>query len=132
METSVAAVLSRMGHWENLDMGSEWFSAGQDLAEHDTTAASKAYIWAGVCYKTYDDAWHANGSSRWDPDGSAEITQANEALAQLYTVPAVTAALPEWVGILLEGVVPVSSDVPENQLFLSKLAKVATGIRALS
>ncbi len=132
METSVAAVLSRMGHWENLDMGSDWMEAGQDLAAHDTTAASKAFIWARLCYQTYDDAWHATGSSRWDPDGSAEITQANEALAQLYTVPAVTATCRNGSAVLLDGVVPASSEAPEDQPFLTKLAKIATDIRALS
>jgi hypothetical protein len=132
METSVAAVLSRMGHWKNLDMGFEWFQAGKDLETHDTTAASKAYIWARLCYQNYDDAWHANPSSRWDPDGGAEISEAHAALTNLYTLPAATATLPEWVGILLEGVVPASSEAPEDQPFLTKLAKIATDIRALS
>jgi len=132
METSVAAVLNRMGHWAVLDMGSEWFKAGQALAAHDTAAAAKAFVWAGICYQHYNDAWRASNASRWDPDGSDEIAEANVALTGLYTVPAVTAVLPEWAGILLEGVVPASSDACEDQPFLSELAKIATEIRALS
>jgi hypothetical protein len=135
LETSVNAILSRLGHWAALDFGSDWFEAGQALGERDTAAASKAFVWARFCYERYNMAWRSSAASRWDPDGQDDIDAVDAALAELNAGSAVSADLPAWAADLLQGTVPGPSDSAaseEETPSLLKLAEIAAKIRALA
>lgn len=124
--------MSRLDHWAALSIGSKWFEAGKTLAEHDTAAASQAFIWARFCYSQYQQAWENSSASRWDPDALDDIAAVDAALAQLYAAPALTEQLPAWATELLKGIVPQATDLPDDPAFLLGLKKIATEFNALT
>jgi hypothetical protein len=102
-DTEWAALFRDAGHWVFYELAMKWRGAGEALTASCPDAARRAFAWSIYYFDGYNREWTAHlPASRWDPDGTLELVEAQE-LSDALAAGGGAAALPGWVESLLAG-----------------------------